>query len=50
MKKNIKIGIGILILVVCVILIVFYFLNRENYNNRKIMQTTIQNGIKQIRI
>ena len=44
MKKNIKIGIGILILVACVILIVFYFLNRENYNNRKIMQTTIQNG------
>ena len=44
MKKNIRIGIGILILVICIILIIFYFLNRENYSNRKIMQTTIQNG------
>ena len=35
MKKNIRIGIGILILVICIILIIFYFLNRENYSNRK---------------
>ena len=44
MKKGIKIGIGVLIVIICVVITILYFYNRENYNNRNIMKTTIQNG------
>lgn len=44
MSKGVKIGIGIFIVIILVVLIFIYFQNRENYNNRNTMQTTIQNG------
>lgn len=44
MKKGVKIGIGIFIAIILVALIFLYFQNKENYNNRNTMQTTIQNG------
>lgn len=44
MKKGLKIGIVIFILIICVILIIVYFQTKENYKNRNVMQTTIQNG------